>query len=393
MNDDAPYAGLKVIDLSQGVAGPYCGMLLARHGADVIKIEPREGGDWSRGLGPKHGDQTAYSIAANVGKRSVALDLKSGRGRDVLWTLLRGADVFIQGFRPGVIERLGFGYEAVRAAEPAIIYLSVSGFGQRGPLAERPAMDPVLQAYTGLINENAGEDGVPHRVPIIAVDMTTALYAFSAVAPALFGRLRTGRGRHVEASLMQSAAALQIVRILQYEMEGGTMRPPAAPSGVYKAADGWINVTVARQHEWVAFCAALDRPELAIDARFAAVDGRSDNADALRALLRPVMEQRSVAAWSERFAERRVMHERLNTYAEFLAQPHVQQSGAVAWVRHPDVERSFPLANIAGAPDFATDEAGTIAPRLGQHTREVLGEHGFSPADIDGLLADGVVGG
>ncbi|HET6185278.1 MAG TPA: CoA transferase [Acetobacteraceae bacterium] len=392
MNDDAPYAGLKVIDLSQGVAGPYCAMLLARHGADVIKIEPPEGGDWSRGLGPKHGDQTAYSLAANLGKRSVALDLKSPRGKEVLRRLLRGADVFLQGFRPGVIERLGFGYEAVREIASSVVYVSISGFGQRGPLAERPAMDPVLQAYTGLTNENAGEDGIPHRVPIIAVDMTTALYAFSAVAPALFGRARTGKGKHIETSLMQSAAALQVVRMLQYEMEGGAIRPPAAPSGVYKAADGWINVTVARQHEWVAFCEAVERPALAADPRFATADLRVDHAEALRALLRPLLAGRSVADWSDRFAARRVMHERLNSYAEFLAQPHVRASGAVSWINHPDVARTIPLPNLPGAPAFATGEVGTIAPRLGEHTREVLAEHGFGAAEIESLAAERVIG-
>ena len=149
MSYEQPYAGVKVIDLSQGVAGPYCAMLLAQYGAEVIKVEPLEGGDWSRGLGVKYGDQTAYSIPCNLGKRSIALDLKSAAGRDVLWRLIAGADVFVQGFRPGVIERLGFGYAAVTEREPRILYVSVSGFGQTGPLAERPAMDPVLQAFTG----------------------------------------------------------------------------------------------------------------------------------------------------------------------------------------------------------------------------------------------------
>jgi len=206
MSYEQPYAGLKVIDLSQGVAGPYCTMLMAQYGADVIKVEPPEGGDWARGLGVKYADNTAYSIPSNVGKRSIALDLKSADGRAVLWRLIEGADVFVQGFRPGVIERLGFGYAAVAEREPRILYLSVSGFGQTGPLAERPAMDPVLQAFTGLIAENLGEDGVPHRIPIIAIDMSTALYTFSAVAPALYARRDAPRGRHIEASLLQAAA-------------------------------------------------------------------------------------------------------------------------------------------------------------------------------------------
>ena len=167
MSYETPYAGLKVVDLSQGVAGPYCAMMLAQYGANVIKVEPTDTGDWSRALGTIYGDQTVYSIPANIGKRSIAVDLKDDRGRDIVWRLIQGADVFLQGFRPGVIERLGFGYDAVSAREPRILYVSVSGFGQRGPLSERPAMDPVLQAYTGLMAENVGQDGIPHRIPCL----------------------------------------------------------------------------------------------------------------------------------------------------------------------------------------------------------------------------------
>jgi hypothetical protein len=163
MSYDAPFAGLKVVDLSQGVAGPYCGMLLAQHGADVIKVEPTGEGDWSRTLGRRYGGHTAYSIPTNLGKRSIALDLKSDEGKDVLWRLIGGADVLLEGFRPGVLDRLGFGYAAVAKREPRILYLSVSGFGQTGPLAGRPAMDPVLQAFTGLMMDNKGE--APQQLP------------------------------------------------------------------------------------------------------------------------------------------------------------------------------------------------------------------------------------
>ena len=163
MSYAAPFAGLKVIDLSQGVAGPYCGMLLAQHGANVIKVEPTGEGDWARTLGRRYGGHTAYSIPTNLGKRSIALDLKSDEGKQVLWRLTGGADVLIEGFRPGVLERLGFGYDAVSRREPRILYLSVSGFGQAGPFSGRPAMDPVLQAFTGLMMDNKGEDGIPPR--------------------------------------------------------------------------------------------------------------------------------------------------------------------------------------------------------------------------------------
>jgi crotonobetainyl-CoA:carnitine CoA-transferase CaiB-like acyl-CoA transferase len=391
MSYEAPYAGLKVIDLSQGVAGPYCAMLLAQYGADVIKVEPTEAGDWSRGLGVTYADHTAYSIPSNLGKRSIALDLKHAEGCEVLWRLIAGADVFLQGFRPGVIERMGFGYDAVAEREPRILYLSVSGFGQTGPLAERPAMDPVLQAFTGLVMENKGEDGIPHRVPIVAIDTSTGLYAFTALSAALYARREATRGRHIEASLMQAAASLQVVRMLQAHLEGVAPRPVTPPSGVYRTSDGWINVTVARQHEWIAYCAAIERADLAEDPRYATFKDRLAAADALTALLRPIIAARSVNEWSQRFVARKVQHERVNTYADFLAHEQASASGAVVRVNHPGVERSLALPNLIGLPPFEDGALRAASPSLGEHTEAILREHGYAPAEIAALSERGVV--
>src|SRR5271156_3662263 len=181
MSYDAPFAGIKGGDLSQGIAAPYAGMLLAQYGANVIKVEPLDGGDWVRATAPKPGGNTALSVMGNLGKRSIGLDLKSPEGCAVLWRLLEGADVFLEGFRPSVIGRLGFGYDAVSARHPGILYLSMSGFGQTGPYAERPAMDPVLQAFSGFMAENRDLDGRPINVASIPVDILTAMYVFQAL--------------------------------------------------------------------------------------------------------------------------------------------------------------------------------------------------------------------
>lgn len=391
MSYAAPYAGLKVIDLSQGVAGPYCAMLLGQYGANVIKVEPTDTGDWSRGLGTVYGDQTAYSIPANLGKRSIALDLKQPAGQDVLWRLLHGADVFLQGFRPGVIDRLGFGYPAVAEREPRILYVSVSGFGQTGPLAERPAMDPVLQAYTGLMAENKGEDGIPHRTPIIAIDMSTGMYAFGAVAAALHARQHAPRGRHIEASLMQAAAGLQVIRMLGSYLEGGAARPVIPPSGIYKTADGWMSITVVRPFEWEGYCRALDLPQFLAESRFATSDGRQAHAAELDAVLRPLLAAGTSADWSTRLAGHRVMHETLNSYAQFLQQAHVAASGAVAWVDHPHVPQPIPLPNLIGLPPFENGSPRAVAPGKGQHGEAILREHGYSTQAIADLAAQGVV--
>ncbi|HYM33235.1 MAG TPA: CoA transferase [Candidatus Cybelea sp.] len=392
MSYDVPYSGLKVIDLSQGIAAPYCGMLLAQYGADVIKVEPIETGDWARSLGMVYGDHTAYSIVGNLGKRSIALDLKSPAGKEVLWRLVAGADVFLESFRSGVIGRLGFDYGAVAAREPRILYVSVTGFGSTGPLAERPAMDPVLQAYGGLMADNKGADGIPHRIPIIPVDMITALYAFQALSAALYARQGEPRGRHIETSLMQGVASLQVIRMMAMYLEGGVMRPGGAPGGVFKTADGWLNISIVREWEWVNFCKAIGKPELSADPRYASKDLRLSNEATLYGVLRPLIEGQPSEYWSTRLATERVMHERLNSYLEFLQQPHVEASGLISWLTQPGVGQRVPMPNIAGTAPLRDGTPAATAPRRSEHARAILAEHGFSAAEIAALIDQGVVG-
>jgi crotonobetainyl-CoA:carnitine CoA-transferase CaiB-like acyl-CoA transferase len=391
MSYDAPFAGLKVIDLSQGIAGPYCAMLLAQHGAEVIKVEGIGEGDWARTLGTRYGSHSAYSIIGNLGKRSIAVDLKTPAGKQVLWRLLQGADVFLEGFRPGAIRRLGFDYDSVAAREPRLLYLSISGFGQSGPLAERPAMDPVLQAYTGLMIENRGDDGIPHRVPVIVVDMSTALYAFQALSAALYARRDETRGRYIEASLMQAATALQSIRLMACHLEGGTMRPGGAPGGVFKIADGWMSMVAINDRDWRALCAAMQMPALADDPRFATPAARLAESDALYAVMRPAIAAEPWAVWSKRLTDARLMHERLNSYAEFLDQPHVRETGLIQWLTQAGLNQAVPVPALPGMLRQAEGTLRGTAPVTGQHTTDVLAEHGFSAAEIEALLAQGTV--
>lgn len=391
MSYDAPFAGLKVIDLSQGIAGPYAGMLLAQHGAQVIKIEGPGEGDWSRVLGVRYGDHSAFSIVGNLGKRAVAIDLKHDEGKAVLWRLLAGADVFIEGFRPGVIKRLGFDYEAVSAREPRLVYLSISGFGQSGPLVGRPAMDPVLQAFTGLTGENHGEDGIPHRVPVIPIDMATALFAFQGLSAALYARRDEVRGRYLDASLMQAAAGLQAIRMMSSYLEGGPVRPGGVPQGIFKTADGWMSITAIHDREWLALCGALERPDLAADPRFATPTLRFQNEAVLLPILRGIIEPQASAPLSERLSAAGLLFERVNRYAEFLKEPQVVETGAIAWLTQPGVDRKVPVANLPGMARFADGSARSTSPRVGEHTAAVLAEHGYSADEIAGLAARGVI--
>jgi crotonobetainyl-CoA:carnitine CoA-transferase CaiB-like acyl-CoA transferase len=386
MSYEAPFAGLNVVDLSQGVAGPYCGMLLAQHGADVIKVEPTGEGDWARTIGRRYGAHTAYSIPTNCGKRSIAVDLKSAEGKHVLWRLIDGADVLLEGFRPGVLDRLGFGYPAVSARVPRILYVSVSGFGQTGPLADRPAMDPVLQAFTGLMVDNKGEDGIPHRVPFVVIDMSTALYAFQALSAALYARRDEPRGRRIEVSLLQAACAMQVIRLMMVYLEGERVRR-AMPSGVFRTADGWLQFLILREDQWRAFCGVLGTPELANDPRFADGESRIDNEAELLTIVRPAIAEKSTSHWAQRLREADIMHERLNSFRDFLAQPQAAAIDLVSFLELPDVPEPFPVANIAGIAPFAKGMPRAMAPVPGQHTRTILQEHGYSADEIAGLIA------
>jgi crotonobetainyl-CoA:carnitine CoA-transferase CaiB-like acyl-CoA transferase len=389
MSYEAPFAGLKVVDLSQGIAGPYCAMLLGQYGADVIKVEGIGDGDWARTLGTRYGSHTAFSIVGNLGKRSIAVDLKSEAGKQVLWRLIDGADVFLEGFRPRVIDRLGFGYAAVSVRAPRVLYVSISGFGQAGPLAERPAMDPVLQAYTGLMHENTGEDGIPHRVPVIVVDMSTALYAYQAVSSALYARRDETHGRHIEVSLMQAAAALQSIRLMASHLDGGTTRA----SGVFRTADGWMTIATVADRDWRSLCEAMGRPGLADDARFATLAGRTTNVEAFYAAVRPLIAAEPWAVWNERLTRARIMHERVNSYADFLDQPQVRETGLIQWLSHAGVDRPVPVPALPGLPPQSGGTARGSAPATGQHTAAILAEHGYGAAEIERLLKQGVVAG
>ncbi len=375
MSYDAPFAGLKVVDLSQGIAGPYSGMLLAQYGADVVKVEPPEG-DWSRGLGKRYGDMTAFAIAANLGKRSIVLDLKTEEDRQILRRLVSDADVFLESFRPGVAARLGVGYPDVEAINPRIIYLSVSGFGQTGPDAERPGVDTVFQAYTGLMSMNRGPDGIPHRVPVIVMDMATALVGFQAMAVALYARRDEPRGRYIESSLLRGGATIQTVSMIQHHLEGGKPQPGLTPSGTFRASDGWINLTILRDADFPVLCAALEVPAAKGDPRFATNDLRFANVAALNALLEPAFARRTVADLSARLRAARLMHQHVHSYLEFLDDPHVTATGAVAWIEQPGVGR-VPVPSVPGLPPLSAGTPRATAPSLDQHRKEILAELGL----------------
>lgn len=387
-----PYAGIRVVDMSQGVAGPYCGMLLAQNGADVIKIEPGGDGDWARILGQTYGDHTAFSIAANLGKRSIVMDLKHDASREIVDRMVAEADVFIEGFRPGVTDRLGYSYERLKASNPKLIYVSVSGFGQQGPMRERPAMDPMLQAFTGFMAENKGADGIPHRTPVIFFDMSTALYAQQAVASTLFAQRVQGvsQGRRIEVSLMESAAAIQAIRVMSGYREG-PFKIAAAPSGTFTTQDGWLQIIVVKDQEMQKFGKALGHPEWGDDPRFSTSAARRENVDLLTGMVREIFATNTTAHWQAILSEAGLQNEAVQSYPEFVEHPQTKAMDTIAWLSAAGSPEPWPVPNIPGMPKYQPGSPLATAPTKGQHTREVLSDCGYDAEAIDKLIADGVV--
>ncbi len=384
MLDLRPLQGLRVLDLSQGVAGPSCGGLFAEYGARVIKIEPVTG-DWMRPLGPGFDDRSAGFLYYNRGKQSLALDLKCTGALEVVLALAQRSDVLIENNRPGVSERLGFGFEAVRARQPHIVYLSVSGLGQVGPEAQRPLSDTVAQARSGLMQINRGRADAPGRIDTTIIDSTTGLYAFQCATMALWGDPAQRQACHLDVSLMQSAAALQGPKILEYGIQGHMPRKLNSPAGSYPTADGWFALTLVHESSWPAICGAIGRADLAADLRFASFGQRARHHDELTAILDAIFRERDTAHWVSTLTAAGVLASPINDYGDWLADPQTRASAGA-----PPMDLGGPHpAPVPRTPGRAPFEAA--CPRLGEHSRRLLAEAGVPPAEVDRMLAAGAV--
>ena len=390
-HNDLPFEGLKVLDLSQGIAGPYCGMHLARNGADVIKVEPPGAGCWSRLLGKHTGDQTAHSVIVNRAKRSLAVDLKTAEGVAIVQKLAAGCDVLIQNYRVGKIDKFKLDYASVQKTNPNIIYLSITGFGATGPLADQPATDSVMQAFTGLMSINRDVNGAPQRIEMLAIDFSTGLYAFQAVAAALYRKAMKGRGAHIETSLLECALALQEGAMMEQYLQGGAAEPIGMPVGMFKTKDGYMSVNARRDEHFKRLSKLLGKEEWITDRRYADARGRVNNRHELMAELRPYFEQKTSNEWVDLLTGIDILKAKVNTYEDLFADPQVQAMNAVRWVENDTLGR-VPMGNICGQQAAASGDNLTHAPHVGEHTRAILGELGYASADIEKLGAAGVVG-
>ena len=393
-----PLAGIRVVDLTRILAGPYCTMALADAGADVVKIEEPRKGDDTRGWGPPFVEgESTYFLSVNRGKRSLTLDLKHDEGRRILRRLLDDADVLVENFRPGTLDRLGFSYEAVRARNPRIVYASVSGYGPDGPWGGKPGYDAVAQGEGGIMSITGFPDGPPTRVGASVADVLAGMTVFQGILLALLRRERSGEGGQVDASLLESVLAPLSYHASAYLLAGevparlGNRHPSLAPYETFEAADGYVIVGVGNDALWRTFCAAAELPDLARDERFQTNAQRVRNYAALRERLAPVLRARGVGEWVALLEGAGVPCGRVRTVAEALDSAQVKARGLLLEVTHPTVG----AGRYLGSPihlSGAGRGSRRPPPLLGEHTGEVLAERlGMSPAEVEELRRQGIV--
>jgi len=373
--DDAIFAGLTVLDLSQGIAGPYCGQILRQQGARVIKVEPPQG-DWSRTMGRSREGLNALAIAYNTGKESVVLDTRSEAGRRALFELASHADVVLQNYRPGVVSRMGVDYDSLRQARPDLVYLSISGYGADGPSSALPALDTVMQAVTGMMHVNRDAAGKPRRVGFFVIDLATGLYAAQTVAAALYRSARTGKGRHIELSMLQTCAALQAYVLLEDALfPGDASSVFTAPSGLFDTADGAAYVSMVNDAMFLRLCTLMHRPDWAADTSLHTSAGRAQRASEINTAVADMLVTQPNAHWEALFVQHDVLfgvaaeppamrHHPQAIHAGIFTDMELPGVGALPWTGMPGMGRKQP-------PPGKT-------PRLGEHTADILKEFGIA---------------
>ena len=391
-----PLSGIRVIDLSSMMSGPWAADILGDQGADVIKVEVPGKGDHVRSLPNQSGGLSAMFVNVNRSKRSLTLNLKAAEGVEVLKRLVRTADVVVQNFRPGVVERLGIGYEELSVVNPELVYLSMSGFGERGPDAQQRVYDPLIQALTGLTTIQAGSDSArPRLVRTILPDKLSAIVASQALTAALFARERTGRGQHVRLSMLESVLAF----LWASDMGAYTFadKPVPIEQGgsfidlIYETADGYMTIATNSNSEWQALCHALGHPEWIEDERFTTPTGRSAYINERLELVQSVLGEKTTAQWLELMTEFDVPAAATLTRAQVIAHPQVQATGIIAESEHPVAGR-LRQARVPSRFSDTTPEPPRGAPLLGEHNAEILAEIGYDAAARAGLAERGVVG-
>ncbi|MFN3232004.1 MAG: CaiB/BaiF CoA transferase family protein [Alphaproteobacteria bacterium] len=394
---NGPLDGYKILDVTSMISGPFATMLLGDQGADVIKIEPPGIGDYVRAGGNRSGGLHATFLNNNRNKRSITIDLKQDAGVDVLKRMACDADVFVQNFRPGVVDRLGVGYDALKAENPNLVYVSISGFGEKGPYSHKPVYDPIIQALSGLASIQGGSDKArPRLVRTILPDKLTAMTAFQAITAALLARERTGQGQHVRLSMMDAVTQF----LWSSDMGGQTFvgkevseqRAASFIDLIYETADGYMSVAVMSNAQWHALCHAVGHPEWLEDDRFKTPALRDLNINDRLELIQSVLTGKTTQEWFDILDEAGVPCAPVLTRSEVLDHPQVTANDTLVEYDHPHAGRIRQARHAARFEGTPADALGA-APKLAEHTDEVLGDYGFDAEEIAALRGRAVVGG
>jgi crotonobetainyl-CoA:carnitine CoA-transferase CaiB-like acyl-CoA transferase len=382
-----PLDGLRVLDLSRFIAGPFCGMLLGDLGADVVKVERPGSGDEARGLGPRVGGESLYVMVFNRNKRSLTLNLREPRAQALLRDLAATADVLIENFRPGVMESMGCGWDALRARNRRLVMARISGFGQDGPLADQPCFDVIAQAMSGLMEITGQPDGPPTMAGTYVVDYAAAFYATIGILAALERRHATGRGQMVDLSLLDSATSLLVTAIPEHLLLGrsptrlGNRDRYAAPAQTFRARDGaWVHLVGGSDAHFLRLARAMEREDLLADPDFATLEARVRNIDRVERLVGVWIGGMTADEAVEALARAEVPAAKVATLADVVANPQLRHRAQIVEVDHPSAGR----VPMQGVTIKLSESPATIrrpAPRLGEHTDQVLGEWLALPAD------------
>lgn len=413
---DLPLKSFRVLDLSNVLAGPFCAYQLALMGAEVIKVEAPGSGDLARRLGA---DPVAASrlmgisfLAVNAGKTSITLNLKSDAGKEILRRLVVDADVLVENFRPGVMARLGLDYAALATINPGLIYCAISGFGQDGPWAERPAYDQIIQGLSGLMSVTGDAESAPLRAGFPVCDTIGGMAAAFAIAAALAGKARTGRGRLIDVSMLEATLASMGWVVSNHLATGDAPVPmgnenfTAAPSGTFRTGAGLLNIAANEQKQYEALCDCIGRPDLKVDARFVQRESRKRHRAALKAEIEAALAARSAAEWEEAFNRAGIPAGQVMTVPQILQHPQVRDRGFIVEFPAPDGAGETPETQdtraTQGAQGMRVTRAGfrldgeNVAPMapppaLGAQTDRILRGLGYDDAAIAALRADGTV--
>jgi formyl-CoA transferase len=395
---ELPLSGVRVLDLSRILAGPFCTMMLGDQGAEVIKVERPESGDDTRTWGPPFaGGESAYFLCCNRNKRSITVDLKKPRGVELIKELAAVSDVLVENFTPGLMARFGLDYESLRKINPRLVYCSISAYGQDGPYRDRPGYDMVLSAVGGLMWITGPQGGEPCKVGVAITDVVTGVYASGAITSSLLWRERSGRGQYLDCSLLDIQVSALANIASNYLVAGqeakrwGTAHESIIPYQVFQTADRPIAIAVANQKLWINFCNLIDKKEWIDDPRFESNPKRVKNREVLLPLIDDVMKQKRCDEWVDLFVKEAIPCGPVNNMANLFSDPQVQHRNMVAEVPHPTIGK----LRLGGIPIKYAETPLSIRrppPLLGEHTDEVLSQVlGLSSSRVGALKEEGVV--